>query len=130
MNDDELPTRFLRFLLGPELNDQTEEAPDTQLSEINSLLPLFTMETDRSPLRADLNGLIRARNQELAGKTCFIIGKGLVGISTAPVKLGNSLALLHPAPIYLILRKVEGRNGDSSAAQKHRIVARAAVDNS
>ncbi|KAI0479752.1 HET-domain-containing protein [Xylaria cf. heliscus] len=104
-----------------------EATSDAGLSAVPSLLQLFCMVDNEKDLKGDLNGLVKARNKELAGKTCFITGKGLVGISTARFEPGDSLALLHSAPVYLILKEVGDRNGNSSAAKVHRIVARAAI---
>lgn len=72
---------------------------------------------------------LERRAGSLAGKPYFTTDKGLIGISTAletaPIKNGDSLAVIDASPAYLVLREVKSNNDHSDAAQRHQIIARA-----
>ncbi|KAI0848921.1 heterokaryon incompatibility protein-domain-containing protein [Daldinia vernicosa] len=69
--------------------------------------------------------------RELAGKEFFITDGWLIGIATAPnIKEGDKLCLFHMSPVYYILREAEHQVGKAQAVQQHRIVSRAAVNES
>lgn len=70
---------------------------------------------------------IQRRIRGLAGKQFFTTEKGLVGISTAPVKEGDTLAVMDASPAYYIFREVKTSSGRSYLVRRHRIVARAVI---
>ena len=72
----------------------------------------------------------QSRLREVSGRPYFTTDKNLVGIATAPVKEGDILAIFHTSPAYFILREVEGSDGHSCTAKRHRIVARAILGES
>ncbi|KAI0551323.1 hypothetical protein F4679DRAFT_539994 [Xylaria curta] len=98
---------------------------------INSLLNTRFEEIEEKTLlqheMRDFNNFLDTRFEEIKGKTYFITGKGFVGIATAPVQNGDSLNLLHDSGVYFILREIKDQ-GDEKVERKHRIVARAAID--
>ncbi|KAI0865090.1 hypothetical protein F4860DRAFT_527805 [Xylaria cubensis] len=101
---------------------------ETDISEETPRLMTFFMFSQESGRpRGDFQDLLTTRVNEIRGKTYFITATGLVGIATSPVQKGDSLALLHDAPIYFILRGV-GKDEESTGEQKHQIIARAAID--
>ncbi|KAI0859971.1 heterokaryon incompatibility protein-domain-containing protein [Xylaria cubensis] len=106
---------------------------DMYMKEAFSLMVFFCLrlETDSFP-HGEIAELSDACLKETAGKTYFTTENGLVGIATAPVREGDSLCLLDGVPVYFVLRavpdlEVEGQDGGSEAAQRHRIVARAVI---
>ncbi|KAJ3580016.1 hypothetical protein NPX13_g549 [Xylaria arbuscula] len=113
-----------------------EAQGDIDLDATSSLMAFFCLylTTDAFP-EGEGEDFFATRLKETAGKTYFITENGLVGIATAPVRQGDSLCLLDGVPVYFVLRPVpdstaEGQgqdNNGSEAAQRHRIVARAAV---
>ncbi|KAJ2992732.1 hypothetical protein NUW58_g2070 [Xylaria curta] len=105
---------------------------DLQEEAITRLISFFSLQPDYEPPPEDFEGFFSVRFKEIAGRPYFITEQGLVGISTAPVQQGDSLCLLHDACVYFVLRDVPDQGTSESdskpeAAQKHRIVARAAV---
>ncbi|KAI0855666.1 heterokaryon incompatibility protein-domain-containing protein [Xylaria cubensis] len=86
------------------------------------------LETDSYP-DGDARDFFAVRLKEIVGKTYFITKNGLLGIATAPVRRGDSLCRLDRVSVYFVLRAVPDSESKSSleAAQKHRIVARAAI---
>ncbi|KAI0186309.1 heterokaryon incompatibility protein-domain-containing protein [Xylaria flabelliformis] len=109
--------------------------PDSSIDlrkEAIQLIAFFSLQPDEKPPPGDFEGFLNVRFKEIAGRPYFITEQGLVGISTAPVQQGDSLCLLHDACVYFVLRDVPDQGTSESdskpeAAQKHRIVARAAV---
>jgi hypothetical protein len=67
---------------------------------------------------------IQRRVSGFAGKQFFTTEKGLVGISTVPVKEGDTLAAIDASPAYYIIREVKNSSGCSYVAQRHQIIAR------
>ncbi|KAI1179789.1 heterokaryon incompatibility protein-domain-containing protein [Nemania sp. FL0916] len=106
---------------------------DIDKKAVSSLTAFFSLflDTDKLP-RGDGSDFFDVCLKETAGKTYFITDGGLVGIATLPVRQGDILCLLDGVPVYFVLRavpdlEVDGQDGKSKAAQRHRIVARAAV---
>ena len=100
---------------------------------IASLMTFFSLklETDSFP-QGKSRDFFAVRLNEPARKTYFTTENGPVGIATLPIHQGDLLCLLDNAAVYFVLReapdsKVEGQGSRSETAQKHRIVARAAV---
>ncbi|KAJ3572309.1 hypothetical protein NPX13_g5090 [Xylaria arbuscula] len=113
-------------------NFETPHLSSNSFEEATQLIAFFTLHTDKTLPPGDFEDFLNVRFKEVAGRTYFITEQGLLGISTAPVQQGDSLCLLHDACVYFVLRDVpdEGTSKPDSkleAAQKHRIVARAAV---
>lgn len=100
---------------------------DTIIDGLIQLAAFFILNPDHVMPWGDPGEFGNARFKRLIGKTYFITKKGLVGIATAPVQKGDILALMHDAPFYFILREADNQEGDAKGEQKHRIVARAAV---
>ncbi|KAI1362778.1 heterokaryon incompatibility protein-domain-containing protein [Xylaria arbuscula] len=112
VDDLDVPTGDITklFLLGGGLSLNTEVSSDSR-----------TNSTDRQ---------IQRRVSRLAGKQFFTTKRGLCGISTAPVKEGDTLAVTDASPVYYIFREVKTSNGRSYLAQRHRIVARVVLGES
>ncbi len=72
--------------------------------------------------------VLNYRMRGFAGNHFFITASGLVGIATAPLQEGDSLCLLHTAPVYFVLREVEGQKGNAQSGLEHRIVVRAVIN--
>ncbi|KAI0532195.1 hypothetical protein GGR58DRAFT_507704 [Xylaria digitata] len=114
-------------------DDSTSESTSELDLEILALISLFLLQQDSQQPAGDMETFCRSRFEESVGKTFFITKKGFVGIASAPVRNGDSVTLLHDAPVYIILRgsRDQADNAQESNAneeEKHRIVVRAAID--
>ncbi|KAI5861658.1 heterokaryon incompatibility protein-domain-containing protein [Durotheca rogersii] len=91
-------------------------------------LNIFTLGREEYVNRAtnEEDDTVHDRLKRAAGKPYFITDEGIIGIATAPVRVGDALVVIHMSSAYLVLREVEDPEGERST-QEHRIVARAVV---
>ncbi|KAH8801452.1 hypothetical protein F5884DRAFT_862149 [Xylogone sp. PMI_703] len=75
----------------------------------------------------DVDGLLRQRQEAIAGKPYFITDRGFVGIATLPVQKDDELCFIYSAPVYFILREMKDSIGISVGEKEHKIVARTTV---
>ncbi|KAF2967536.1 hypothetical protein GQX73_g6025 [Xylaria multiplex] len=63
----------------------------------------------------------------IAGRYLFATKNGIVGLATAPIQKGDTFAIIHKYPNYVILRGVKEQGGELQDWEKSWMVARAAV---
>lgn len=89
-----------------------------------SLFRLFTMMTDEKSLQRwpGSHEIFKYRLQEVSWKgiSYFVTKRGLAGMATTAMQVGDWLCAMPNLPVYLILREVPD-------SDKHRIIARATV---
>ncbi|KAI0538784.1 heterokaryon incompatibility protein-domain-containing protein [Xylaria digitata] len=85
--------------------------------------PCSVPEVEKEYIKLMVSGLGRG----ISGTCLFATKNGIVGLATAPLQEGDTLAIIHKYPNYLILREVKNREGKSQPGEKSRIVARAAI---
>lgn len=71
-----------------------------------------------------------ARLEAVDSAYLFATTNGIVGLATAPVQKGDTLAILLPHRNYIVLREKEHGGDGTGHGEKHQIVARAAITES
>ncbi|KAI0880035.1 heterokaryon incompatibility protein-domain-containing protein [Annulohypoxylon maeteangense] len=128
---DELHTSLLGFKIGREQRQRRGLGESfTSFSAEASSIVCFIAMISGKVLEGDFLDLLQHRYANIynGDHSYFITDKGLLGMATTSTRVGDKICLLQGVPVYFILREVEVLGGKLEGSLQHRIVARAALN--